>query len=363
MVKNQGGHMKKTIFSIIFLSFIALTSHAKTSKELLLHCEVTYLVLNSKNYYVPPHYRVSEYVTNQESIKILKVSGDDCDVFKSAFGIELKSGQIINTAQNLPGRAIFTGYNHQREGKVTTEKIKQSFKYQLKNDELPLFPLVHQEYASILNINKEANVEKLYGIKSVQNLSDDEKLKLVYLINQAIQYGLDTSFYKTNSFLELLASLEFKSINKMKDYNLALLIVIKNLSKTNFALYNQYVLRNLIHSANKTLNITDGNKYKSKLEVLKLNPILFDFSIISDMQKAPELNETQIEEYLTYALEFSKKLKEVDRLPEVRKLLKQYKDSSHQIYKHSNHSPTNYLGPDYVVTDHALSLTKLIEKI
>ena len=353
--------MKNFLFYTILAT--TLNAHAKSVNQLKLNCEVDYKVIKSNYYYQPPHHRVPGIAGINQEVEILSIHGKDCYKLNDLYNINLYHGQklknhiLVNPHDTKPIDLEL--------GKTFTKNVSQSFLYS-SNGELPLFPLLHEEKVSIFNLQGNLNSKDVYGSKKPNELTEAEKVKLMNNIMSLINYGknLESS---NNTFFQLLMNFQFEEeINQKEFLNLAVLS-FNNALKDKSSLATFSKAQTLGQAINKLSNELDGTKWKTKLEVLISNPLLFDDQILSwsssEKNKAPIVTSDELEYFLSESLDIVLKLKEVPQVSEARTLMYQYKSAAKSILKHSQLSTINWLGVKYDVSENSKQLAEEIINI
>ena len=327
----------KILFAALGLGLTLTTSvsHATKAKDLALECVATYKVHESKDYWIPAHYRVPDQHGTTMLYEILNLEGKDCQKLKDHYGMNIVLNQKLGET-NLPNNAIFLGVNP-KEGQILKTAVTQQFKYQTDTGELPLFPMVHSEEASLLGYSGQANSKALYNTPTYASLSDQQKLSVLDTVMVHIQYGkVFTNYNDSSSFLDLLLNIDVTDLNSQKEYLQDLLLVISNIQKKNHNFTTLSPGKLVAQKINQLLYITKGTQWAPAIEVYQTNPVLFhsqvvQWAFLSDMTKAPVLNAAEVESFLSYALETSINLKKVNQLLEARILLNQYQEATKVI--------------------------------
>jgi len=338
--------MKTKLIKILIGGFAlsSFSSFATNVNDLKLDCGGKYKILESKKYFVDNSgTRVNSYFGNEKKIQVLAISGGDCHKLVNGYGITLDIGEVLVLGKpNGIGKLEWLGTNHEEIGMVVNFGITQNFSYKTKDGELPWFPTLHEESLNVLGKNGKANAALLYGTPELKDISDKTKNTIVEKIMQDLKWGKD--FY--NNYIGFYNKVKIKLALKLipveaeaqLEYLNNMLHVFKNITKsvTSFVTLDYRIA--IGSTINKLLNKFGATKYGyTKLDVWKKNPIFFAEQLVSwvssDIEKAPVLTEQEVEDYLSYVLDMSKKLKQVQNLYEAQVLLVQYKNSAIVIKK------------------------------
>lgn len=351
----------------------ASTAATTSTKDLKLNCQGHYKVLSADPYYnshyspFPKRYEREPEAAAIEVIQIVDLAGADCAKLKPGYGLELFTGQKLNYKAMAPGEASpenAKAFATAEVGKIHSFAVQQQFTYQDKNGNLPLFPLAHAEFAYVLNQSGYADSQFLYGIPALEKLTDQQKMTLLEILYGLEDYGKIYAGYAgsigyPDVFLKLILEITPTGTDAKLEYATDLKNLFINATSES-SYYTGAPGLEIGQKLNKMLNQLGGTKWQTKLQVVEQVPMLLDYQLVSWSKagEALDLNSTEIETYLAYALEQANLLVNLPQLKEARVLLNQYKNSAKSLLENSK-SPT-LSGYKYDLSDQA---TKLIADI
>lgn len=333
-MKSLKTTLKAATFTLV-TTLAASLAQATNIKDLALECVATYKVHDSKTYYIPAHHRVPDITGATLFFEVLSLAGKDCQKLKDHYGINVVLNQKLGDSQ-MPSDAVFTGISP-NQGKILQTSVSQSFSYESEGGELPLFPLVHNEFASFLGYHGKADTQALYGTPAYASLTDQTKLSVLQKVLTQLDYGKHFRSYEDSNYLELLLNLGVQDLDSQKEYLQSLLLVLRNGGYENYINSSSPAVK-IVEKVNQLLFVTKGSKSATALEIYKKMPILFHSQAVKwafEVTSAPVLNAQEVEEFLSFALETSNDLKKVDQLVQARILLEQYKDAAEIILEFS----------------------------
>lgn len=343
------------LFTLGIASVILALSNqgfAITTKELTLNCGGTFRVLTSKAYEHanPPRLGGSTYGIH-ETVEVTSITGPHCEKLEPGYGVAIKVGQIhqVNAWERVDSTSVgltpeeyatikkLPSIAQGRIGKTFSFKAKQHFDFvKSKTNELPLFPLVHSEYVTVLSMGGQANVQKLYGTPMV--LSDQQIVLLLRKLQGLV--SLEESSFDDDVFLGALLMLTPKSLGVYKEYANILVNLFEAQSKKRSTVYAYSSIVSIGKKLNAVLGLSNGSKYQTQLQILQEQPLLLSEPVISEILGqptfAPQLTAPQIEAFLHFAYEKSVALKAATpQHYELAVLRAQYKLAGVSIAKYS----------------------------
>ncbi len=368
--------MKYALISFLTAtSLLPNLSHAITSTDLKLNCQGHYQVLSATPYYdghftnKPVRYIPPPEAGAKEIIQIIDLIGVDCAKLKSGYGLEFLVGQKLDYTEPVKGAVTLENavqFAAQEIGATHSFAVQQQFTYQDNKGNLPLYPLVHEEYAYALNQVGKADAGLLYGVPSVQQLTDSQKLKALDILYEQVQYGkIYAGNYNGSSdqWLKLILNLTPTESQAAMQYAADLKNLFANSSHTSSTFYTLEVGSMIGQKLNKMLNLLGGTKWQTKLQIVEQEPLLLDFQLITWSQEyeALELNSQESEDFLTYALAQVQYLVKLPQLTEAVILFSQYQNAAKTLLEYSKDA--TLAGYKYELSNRSLKLIEDIEAI
>ncbi len=329
---------------VVIAAMITFSSNvfAARTSDFKLDCKAYYHVYDQVKYVIPAHHRVPDISGGGMIYEITSLQGKDCTKLKEYYGMNVILNQKLGDVK-VPMEAI--GVQPGKDiGKDLQVEVEQNFSYvSTYEEELPLFPLVHNEYVYLLSFSGKADVQKLYGVPAFENLTDKQLEVVQDKILSELEYGkIYADSYAIDSkegFMTLLTSLPFKEEAFQKEYLQELLNVFRNAGKytTHFVSFIPVV--QLGQKINQLISIYGGAKWQTKLDIYKNYPNLFQEQIIAwsfnDDGKAPVLTAEEVEQVLAFILFEIKKLKPITEVYEAQVLKSQFEQAAEMIEKFS----------------------------
>ncbi len=349
------------------LTFSSNVFAAKTS-DFKLECIANYHVYDQVHYIIPAHHRVPDISGGGMIYEITSLHGKDCGKLKEFYGMNVILNQKLGDVEVPAGAVgIQKGKNI---GQDLQQEVSQSFSYVSSyENELPLFPLVHNEYVELLGFSGKADAQKLYGVPAFENLTDAQLALVKDKILSELEYGkIYADSYAIDSkegFMTVLNSLQFKDESFQKEYLEDLLLVFRNAGKytTHFVSFIPVV--QLGQKINQLIALYGGTKWQSKIDIYKNYPNLFQEQIIAwsfnDDGKAPVLNAEEVEQVLAFVLFEVKKLKPITEVYEAQVLKSQFEQVGEMIKKYSE---GNYAGTvHFDLNENSVQLVEEIQQL
>lgn len=359
--------MKTLILSLgagMALFSAPIVSSAITTKELNINCRGTYQVLTSSPFARHNAPRLGGITYGlKESVQVLSIQGADCAKLKPYYNIDLKVGQVLPLSHVYGDRfyevtSLKEGLLQQNDSDLqgVIQKMAAVAKTRIGNkygyaatqgfsltqqtkagQELPLFPLIHQEYVYVLSLSGQVNAQKAYGTPST--LNDKQIITLMQKLMEILREGGSTSSLDSE-FLSVLLSLspQSKELQLEMVNNLVNLFELKTKQVSTF--YTGGAIQQLGQHLNTLLNVLGGTKFQTQLQVLQTQPLLLATDTIAEIlgqpTYAPSLTAAQVEAFLVFAYEKSLALKAIQmQVTEAAYLLSQYKMAAVSIQKYS----------------------------
>jgi len=328
-----------SVFSLISILTNSPTAIAKNISDLALQCSGTYEVVEATPYFIPgPTYPTRSLKEDsagaKEKIKILSLTGSGCEKLGPYYGINIQVGNILPYSKGTwpPTAAQAKTFATTEFGKTYSFEVSQTYTYALPNGDLPLFPLVHQEYVQILNLNGVADSKALYETPSVADLDDTSKSKIIETLMSIEDWGIIYQGYgpTNDEWLQLLTSLDFSDANLELEHIQNLVLFFNNMVKKTTMIH---IGEPVIIAANKIsllLNKYGKSKWSTKLQILKMNPALLNEQGVtwSEPDQVLHLTSSEIEEFLEYSLIQVQNLSLVPQVGEAQVLKSQYKGAA-----------------------------------
>ncbi|MEZ4750877.1 MAG: hypothetical protein R3B54_09730 [Bdellovibrionota bacterium] len=338
-------------------------ANAKTTytKDLKLECQGEYKVLSAVPYYNAPMGRAPGRSGTHETVEVLSLEGSGCDLLAPYYGVEIEEGDQLSF-----GKSIYEGSLAEakalaaaRLGNTYPFSVEQHFSFQTKYGTLPFFPTVHQESVSVLSLTGTLDAKKMYGSLPVAELADNTKMKLLNEAYGAIDYGKKYQSISADSddFLSFILGVDFAEEDLALEYIQDLILLFENTSRFTSSFVSLHPGTQIGKKLNQLLNSYGKSKFSSKLDVFKRTPLLFEGQIIGwafleKGKSVPELNEEEVVDFLTHALEQAENLAKVPQVIEARYLLQQYKEAGGTVLAYSNKQPpATYKHPEYFVVN------------
>lgn len=321
------------------LTFIS-SAQAENISDLKLDCYGSYQIVSASPYFQPaPNYPTRApdvaYAGATQQIKILTLNGSGCVKLKPFYGIDLQVGMILPySAGTMPATPQQAKVFAQKEiGKIYFFKASQTFEYALPNGTLPFFPMVHSEYAHILNLSGSANIKALYGTPSLEDLNDEIKNKIAAELFTMQDWGLVYKSYHYadgHQWLPLLLNLEFKNSELELEHIQNLVLFFNNMVKQTTQFFSDTTSNLVAKKISFLLNKYGKSKWSTKIEILKQNPALLNEQGVtwSQADEALNLTSAEIEEFLDYTLIQVQNLSKVSQVYEAQILKTQYKGAA-----------------------------------
>lgn len=339
--------MKTTVTQMIYGLSVSLpltltsVAHATKTTDLILDCHGEYQVVSATPYFqdIPKYPTRAPQVAHagaKEFVKVISLQGADCEKLKPYYGIDLYVGksttiQVSTSPATKQQSEIFA---ISEVNKIYPIEISQDFTY-VEGDKLPLFPYVHSEYVQVLDMGGQADSKALYGTPNLKDLDDATKEKIATYIFEKKSWGKIYSDYygstaDTDSWLMLLGQLTFKNENMALQHIQNLALMYSNATKKYGTIYPFSAGAEIGKALSINLNKYGKSKWSSKLDIVKNNPALLSTYVLpwSKKDEAIQLTAVEVEQYLTYALDQIKLLKQVTQLYEAAILAGQYQKSA-----------------------------------
>ena len=340
--KNMKTSTKTLIYGLGLISGLTITSpvHAENISDLKLDCKGSYQVISASPYFkqaptYPTRAPILAYAGAQEQIKILTLNGSGCAKLKPSYGIDLQIGMILPySAGTSPATADQAKVFAQKElGKTYSFKASQTFQYALPDGTLPFFPMIHTEYAQILNLSGNADTKGLYGTPSIEDLDDGSKNKIAAELLSMKDWGLVYQSYNQqdgDQWLQLLLKLEFKNPALELEHIQNLVLVFNNMVKKTTQFYISTPSNLVAKQISFLLNKYGKSKWSTKIEILKMNPAILNQQGVtwSNTEEVLNLTSSEIEEFLAYTLVQVQNLSKVSQVGEARVLKSQYQGAA-----------------------------------
>jgi hypothetical protein len=354
---------------IVLSTVLAVSARAgaTTAQDLALTCGGHYKVLTSVPYFKDnTGTRAPNFAGTNETIEVLDVAGSGCKILADYYGLSVKVGQVLDYG-------VGTGESYEaaveqaklRQGQTFPFSTEQHYTYLAKDGTLPLFPLVHEEHATLLNLWGSPNVKTLYGTPDLADLTDAELAGIYQEIMGQKGYG-KTYHYNDHgdAWLSLALKLKPHELDAQKEYATNLVNLFQNVTIGAGSFVTLSAGKSVGETLNSLLNELGGTKWAPKLLVWKQNPLLFDDQIVgwarfeTVVTKAPLLNEAELEEFLTFALETAQTLKLVQWVPGAWQKIGEFKTAAKSILvaSHANGPQP----PLYVLTPKAQELAQTL---